>query len=401
MARRAATVRELASQAGADLDETIVSLWDAGIDYVSDPGDLVRSVDLARAKRALGVATPRELRSSGYWSELLGLNDTEFSNVLAELNIVLQPGARQLPKGAVAKLKGHSRGRSVRSTKPAAVQAKPENFAPLVWIQRGRERDVRHLTADEVQQIHDTLVLDFALSEDPIDPPGVRDANLLESAVFRQHTSLGDQAKYSTPEMCAAALMHSIVHDHPFHNGNKRTALVAMLVLLDENGLLVTCDEDEIFKFTLQVAQHRVVPRGADDRADREVLSIAEWVCSNARRVEKGERPIAWRRLKRILAAFTCEWEMAHVGNRMNVSRTVKERRLFGVQRPRRLTTQLHYRDDGTEVERNSLNKIRRDLWLDEEHGIDSRSFYEGDDELAATDFIATYRKTLDRLARL
>ncbi len=89
--------------------------------------------------------------------------------------------------------------------------------------------------------IHNALVLDFLHQENPIDPPGPRNDDIIASAVFRQHTSIGDVLKYPSVELSAAALLHSLVNNHPFHNGNKRTALVSMLVLLDENELMLTC----------------------------------------------------------------------------------------------------------------------------------------------------------------
>jgi len=79
-------------------------------------------------------------------------------------------------------------------------------------------------------------VADFAGTGDPIAPPGVRSMTLLESAVSRQHTALGGRLKYADPVSSAATLLYGICSDHPFHNGNKRTALVAMLVHLDDTG---------------------------------------------------------------------------------------------------------------------------------------------------------------------
>src|SRR5207245_2652529 len=157
----------------------------------------------------------------------------------------------------------------------------------------------------------------------------------------------GSETKYPTPEMAAAALMHSIVHDHPFHNGNKRTALVSMLVLLDENGLMLDCPEDELFKFVLLIAQHRVVPSGSTSLADREVLAISDWINSRCRHVGKGERPLQWRRLKRILNEFDCSYELAQgVGSRLNVARAIQVPARRGRTRQKLLHTQVKFSGD-------------------------------------------------------
>lgn len=94
----------------------------------------------------------------------------------------------------------------------------------------------------------------------------------------RPATSLGGQYKYSTIQSAGAALLHSLVQNHAFHNGNKRTALVALLVFLDRNNFVLDSNEDELFKWMLMVASHQLLPSGFayDQMADRETSEIAE-----------------------------------------------------------------------------------------------------------------------------
>lgn len=248
--------------------------------------------------------------------------------------------------------------------------------------------------------MHGALVGDFAASADPISPPGVRSQALLESAVQRPRTSLGGEDKYPSVEMAGAALLYAVINNHPFHNGNKRTALVATLCLLDRNNMVLTASEAEVFKFVLRVAQHGFVDRGWDQLADREVMAIAQWIKANSRRSEKGEQPLKWHELRRILTGFECT--LGHstgVGNRINITRSVWRRTLLGRRKTKALSTQTHYADEGREVERNQLNQIRRELELDEDNGVDSAAFYRGERQI--DEFITMYRKTLQRLAKV
>ena len=67
---------------------------------------------------------------------------------------------------------------------------------------------------------------------------GVRDETLLESAVAApQATALGEPLLADAVEMAAAYLFY-LCRNHPFVDGNKRTALATCLVFLSENGLL-------------------------------------------------------------------------------------------------------------------------------------------------------------------
>src|SRR5581483_11187226 len=404
MARRVLRVSELATMAGLDVDETLILLWDAGLDQYAQPTDKLRRRDLFVAEKAIGLPKKRDLLAPTYWARRLGLDMPELLNLLSELEIPMSPRARTLPRGAVAKLSRHAaRHPSLVVSAPSVVIPAPpvESAVDRVqWRTVGQPRALRLLSETEVEGIHWELVQDFSRDADPIDPPGVRNRDLLASAVFRQYTGIGSEAKYPTVEMAAAALFHAIVHDHPFHNGNKRTALVAMLVLLDENGLMIhdACEEDELFQLVLRLAQHRLVPRGRD-LPDREVLELAEWIRQRTRAVEKGDRPLQWRRLKQILADIDCQVSDAPA-NRLNISRTVEEPGLFGRKRKRTLATQVKFTDDGREAQIHTVKKIRTDLWLDDLHGIDSASFYRRGGP-APSGFIVTYRKTLRRLARL
>lgn len=376
-------------------------LWDAGIAYVDEPSDVIEKADQRRAREALGIDDPKAQRTVQYWQDRTGLDRAGISQVLEELGVNLSPSARVLPPGALKRLKKRyvwAPHISSDQKDEAATRDPP----PLEWKLIGSPRSVRHLSVEEVCRIHDALALDFALSDDPIDPPGVRDKGLLESAVSRPHTSLGESDKYPTVEMAGSALLHSLVLNHPFHNGNKRTGIVSLLVFLDANKFIPTCAQEDLFRLVLRLAQRSLVSVRDASQADREVLALAEWIKQNSRQIAKGERPMPWHRLKRILRSFDCEYDTPHgVGNRINISRsdTVKVRsfpkRIKRVQR----TVQVQYAGDGTEVTKDTLNYIRQQLCLDERSGYDSRVFYEADAE--PDDFIQQYRTLLRRLARL
>jgi len=401
MASKRLSVADLAKEAGIDLDEALISLWDAGFERLNDPTDRLGRGDANRARRALGLATRRELASAEFWMETLSLSRDQLEKLLDDLGIASPFEGQRLRAKAIHRLRAERKRRTGtlrlavdRETIPA------EGRGTLEWEVIGHTQKIEYLRVSEVSAIHEALVTDFASSQDPIEPPGVRSTALLDSAVHRPYTGIGDILKYPTVEMAASALLHGLVHDHPFHNGNKRTALVAMLVFLDDNGLILTCDESALFKIVLQLAQHAVTQGPQNELADREVLEVARWIKVNSRVIEKGDRALSWRRLKQILASYQCSLSRPNVGNRINIERTVTEYGWFGRAKPRVLRTQTHYGDDGREVDKTAINRLRRELWLDDEHGIDSAAFY--DDAAAATsDFIVRYRKTLRRLARL
>jgi death-on-curing protein len=108
---------------------------------------------------------------------------------------------------------------------------------------------VRYLTVEEVLEIN-TEVMGGRHA--------LRDRGLLESAVARPQASAFGADAYPDLASKAAALLHSLVLNHPFVDGNKRTAVLATLVFLDLNGYVVCWDRQEALEFVLRLAVHKI-----------------------------------------------------------------------------------------------------------------------------------------------
>ena len=87
---------------------------------------------------------------------------------------------------------------------------------------------------------------------------GVRDVGLLESALSRPQATFGGQELYPDLWGKAAALMQSLIQNHPFVDGNKRTALAATGIFLELNGHTLTAGNEEALEFTRQVTRGRI-----------------------------------------------------------------------------------------------------------------------------------------------
>ena len=94
------------------------------------------------------------------------------------------------------------------------------------------EREFLHLDAEGVLAIHAQVLAAHGGS------PGLRDQGLLESAVAAPQASFGGEPLIQDPLEIAAAYLFYLCRNHPFVDGNKRTALAASLVFLKQNDLL-------------------------------------------------------------------------------------------------------------------------------------------------------------------
>jgi death-on-curing protein len=82
----------------------------------------------------------------------------------------------------------------------------------------------------------------------------VRDLGLLDACAQRPQTTLMGSDAYPSLEFKAAALLHSVVANHPLGDGNKRLGWHALTVFLALNGRDVTLTHDEAFELTMAVA---------------------------------------------------------------------------------------------------------------------------------------------------
>ena len=82
----------------------------------------------------------------------------------------------------------------------------------------------------------------------------VRDLGLLDSALHRPRTSAFGEEAYPTIGLKAAALLHSLVNNHPLVDGNKRLAWLATTIFCDLNGHALELDDDTAFLLVRDVA---------------------------------------------------------------------------------------------------------------------------------------------------
>ncbi len=85
-------------------------------------------------------------------------------------------------------------------------------------------------------------------------PVEVRDIGLLESAATRPRATVFGAPAYATLHGKAAALLHSIVRNHPLVDGNKRLGLAATIAFYGVNGRRLTMTNDEAYEFVMSVA---------------------------------------------------------------------------------------------------------------------------------------------------
>jgi len=122
-----------------------------------------------------------------------------------------------------------------------------------------------YLTPEQVLFIHSRLVAETGGSH------GVRDLGLLESAVARPRATFDGKELYPDLFTKTAVLMDSLINNHPFLDGNKRTGITAAGLFLLINGWKLTASPQDLETITLRVAMEGM-----------EVSALATWIRKNS-----------------------------------------------------------------------------------------------------------------------
>lgn len=126
------------------------------------------------------------------------------------------------------------------------------------------------LSTPQVLFIHTRAVERFGGSH------GIRDLGLVESAVARPQAGFGGEYLYISIFDKAAALFQSLLKNHPFVDGNKRTALSSASLFLKKNGYRLTNNHQEEVEFAVRV-----------DNGNLTVEQISKWLKMHSVRISK------------------------------------------------------------------------------------------------------------------
>lgn len=112
---------------------------------------------------------------------------------------------------------------------------------------------IQFLTFDDVVEIHEYQIETFGGSN------GLRDVELLKSAIGMPESTFGGAFLHPTIYEMAAAYMYHLVENHPFVDGNKRVGAMAALVFLDINGIEFDATDELFIEMVLKVASSKML----------------------------------------------------------------------------------------------------------------------------------------------
>ncbi len=126
---------------------------------------------------------------------------------------------------------------------------------------------VKYITLEELIAIHDSMIDLYGGSH------GIRDLHLLQSALARPQSTFSGEDLYPEIFDKAAALYHSLMFNHAFVDGNKRTTFTSTARFLSLNNYEVVAPDKEIVDFALRV-ENQHLP----------LEQISDWLKKNSKK---------------------------------------------------------------------------------------------------------------------
>jgi death-on-curing protein len=126
--------------------------------------------------------------------------------------------------------------------------------------------NITFLTLNDVLAIHDNMISLYGGSF------GTRDLGLIESAIARPKATFGGEDLYPTILEKAAAFFHSLLFNHAFFDGNKRTAIASCVFFLESNRYVMTATQSELSNFPVRVENEHL-----------SIEQIASWLEQNSK----------------------------------------------------------------------------------------------------------------------
>ncbi|MFT4095420.1 MAG: type II toxin-antitoxin system death-on-curing family toxin [Niabella sp.] len=120
------------------------------------------------------------------------------------------------------------------------------------------------ISLEDILYLHECSIKDYGGIN------GIRDLGLLKSAIARPFQTFGGEELYLSPYEKAAALAESLIINHPFIDGNKRTGLLGMAGILFGYSLQLNAAEDGLYNFIIKIST-----------GEADFDSIVEWLKAN------------------------------------------------------------------------------------------------------------------------
>lgn len=210
---------------------------------------------------------------------------------------------------------------------------------------------------------------------------GVKDLNILGSTLSRQTTGFGSEQKWKKPEEICATLFYGLIKNHPFHDANKRTALLTLIFHVMKYGKVLEMPQKEMDRLAVRVASDRLFRYSQYERFkkydDAEVHFLAFFIRRHLRNENRKFYSITYHEFERLLNRFHFYFDNLN-GNHVDIVKYVKKSGFLGFnERTEKVRIiQIGHPGRKRQVHPKALKEVLKACGLTAENGVDSEVFF-------------------------
>ena len=214
---------------------------------------------------------------------------------------------------------------------------------------------------------------------------GILNYDMLSSAVARQSVGFGNYSKWNDPYSKVSTLAFGLDKDHAFNDGNKRTALLCLLIALHRLKRRLTCRKKELEILLIRIAANEMnqykdfkkyITKYGEDAT---VIYTANFLRKNSRALDNTFRTLTYEEFNRKLKPYGV-WLDNPQGAFIDVFQKVTEKKWFGIKKENKTAKRLQIGFPGwkRQINPKAVKSVLKETGLTTDNGIDLKSFYEG-----------------------
>lgn len=223
---------------------------------------------------------------------------------------------------------------------------------------------------------------------------GVKNINLIGSAVSRQDTSWEGKRKWVDSLDVCASLFFGLTKNHGFEDGNKRTALLILLLQLTKLDRIVDCNQGELLELAVRTAASELELYRFSEKYkncdDREVRIISEYLRKKTHKADFKMKTMTYFELDHKLRQYGCRLDNL---DRNFVDVIIPKKTFLGSKVDR---IQISCRSMKSQVSANTIKDILKKIGVNLTTGLDYKMFLEGAEPMYK--LIQDYENPLRRL---
>lgn len=228
------------------------------------------------------------------------------------------------------------------------------------------------------------VLADYFISIGEMTRFGILDFRLLSSAIARQYVGYLETKKWNDSYSKIATLVYGLIKNHAFYDGNKRTALLCILLALHKQKRFITCKKIELEKILVRIAANEMklykdYCKYEKFKNDAAIMYLSNFLRKNSEPINNYSRSMTFEEFNKKLKTYGA-WLDNPQKAYIDVFIKAKKKFLGGLIKIKQDRRVMHIAFPGwkRQIQSNTIKSVLKAIGITINNGIDMRMFYKG-----------------------